>query len=613
MEPDANRSLGELIKGFRVARGLTQTELAAELNVSYRTIENLEENKIVYPRAFTYPKLYDALRLNPEQRALLDERLVDLVARTKRATRRRIATKFAVPAPVNPAERRLLERATERGGDTPEQGKPRQSVQELPASPGPIPSTLMAARPVGPLVGRDRELEMIHRRFREGARLLTLTGPGGIGKTRLALQAASVARAALGVDVETLVVPLEEVDDPVLIPWVIWRKLGVRTRTAHASRATLAATLAPRTVLLVLDHCDHIGTVVGELVQTLLGVAPRLRVLTTNRTALAVPGEQELPVKPLAFPAPDQGADPVAVSRAPSVQILLRSAHGASPTASIDSGIISEVVALCRDLAGLPLAIELVGAQWRAARVPGVRARLQEILGEAAPERDGLPHWERVTHAAIALSYDSLDLPERDLYAQLAVFAGAFAREDARAVCDADHVAVSRGLDRLTGAALLQVVVGDDGRTYYSLPLVIRADARERLDARGLELQEAQARHADHYCVLAEEAAVALRESVHGDWLVRLEMQVDNLRMALRRLCEAGELAVGLRLGAALWRFWYLAGYVHEGRYWLDRLLALPHIATVAPPIRAMALNGAGVLASQEAMSRQPGCGTRRA
>lgn len=408
--------------------------------------------------------------------------------------------------------------------------------------------------PGSSFVGRERELADVTSLLRDGgARLVTLTGPGGSGKTRLTIEAAAgvVGDYPDGV----FWIGLADLREPALVVETIARTLGAKGR--------LAEHIGGRRLLLLLDNFEQLIDAAVEL-SALLAACPELRLLVTSREVLRLQGEVEYQVPPLA--QAEAEALFCARSRLPRDE---------------------DVAELCRRLDDLPLAVELAAARTAVLSPAQIRDRLSGRLDLFKGGRDADPR-QRTLRATIEWSYELLAEPERRLFARLAVFAGGCALDAAEEIAEAD-------LDSLQSLVDKSLVRRTDGR--FSMLETIRELARERLEASG-EAAGTGRRHADHFLALAERAVPALQGADQPAWLRRLEDDHDNLRAGLEWCLEHGEAELATRLAAALWLFWYMHGHVSEARRWLRRVLdAGPDEPSEA---RATLLDGAGYLAAEQ-------------
>ncbi len=456
-------------------------------------------------------------------------------------------------------------------------------LRTLDARPGNLPI------PVTSFVGRERELAEAHRLL-GAARLLTITGPGGIGKTRFAI---AVAGAAAGDFVDgTFFVPFEPVDDPMLVPATIARTVGIVESGSRPPLEALVELLAGQKVLFVLDNFERL-TAAAPVVADLLRAAPGVRFVVTSRAILHLSGEHEFPLDGLAVPpdpsrmTPEQrtgrsGAlaaapDPERFLAFDAVHLFVERATAARPSFALDRSNAGAVALICTRLDGMPLAIELAAARIRILPPDAILARLErqfELLATAA--RD-VPERQRTLRGAIAWSYDLLEPPARHLLDRLACFAGGCDLEIAEQVCGPSD---ELGLDVFDGIAELaeQSLVRQSeagGEVRFTMPDTIRAFAAERLEARG-EAEEIRRRHAGAYLALVEAAAPELTGDDQRRWLERLERDHDNLRAAMTWAVEKPEPALAEGLAYRLWRFWQKRGHLSEARRRLEDLASRP-------------------------------------
>jgi predicted ATPase/class 3 adenylate cyclase len=463
-------------------------------------------------------------------------------------------------------------------------------LKSLDARPNNLPLQLTS------FVGREREVAEVERLL-GAARLLTLTGAGGIGKTRVALQVAAdlldgYPHGAWFVDLAPLV-------DEALVPQVVLAALALREAADRLPLAALVDHLRSRTTLLVLDNCEHLVDACARLVDALLRSCAQLTVLTTSREVLGVAGETVWPVPSLALPAGDgrATADPAAYD---AVRLFVERAAAARPGFALTVENAPAVDRICRRLDGIPLALELA-----AARVGFLTPdQIAERLGDhfhllTGGSRTALPR-HRTLRALIDWSHELLDENERALLRRLAVFAGGWTLEAAEAVCAGHDLASHDALEALGHLVdkSLVVVQEQDGEIRYRLLETVRQYAGDRLREAG-EAAPLRDRHRDWFLALAERAAPELKGRDQHVWLARLGAEHDNLRAALAWAGERGAAEAALRLAAALAWFWHLRSHLTEGRRWLDEALARTD-ALGASHARARALYGAGVLAWQQ-------------
>jgi predicted ATPase/DNA-binding SARP family transcriptional activator/DNA-binding CsgD family transcriptional regulator len=444
-------------------------------------------------------------------------------------------------------------------------------------------------------VGRERELLEVKRALAM-TRLLTLTGPGGSGKTRLALETAADLVGAYQDGV--WLVDLAPLSEPGLLVQEVAGVLEVQERPGVPLFDTLVDSLRSSQMLLVLDNCEHLVDAVARLVEDLLCSCPNLRLLATSREALGVAGEVNLPVPPLSLPDPGRQMTVEDLEGYGSARLFVERAlyrPSAFTLTPENAGAVAEV---CRQLEGIPLAIELAAARVGVLAVEQISERLSDSLGLLTGGGRTLTSRQRTLRGSLDWSFALLDEPERKLFGRLAVFAGGWSLEAAQAVCSEDGIGQDEVLDLLGGLvdkSLVMVGASASGATRYRMLEPIRQYAREKLEVGG-GAEEAQGRHAAFFLDVAEEAEPELTGPRSGPWVGRLEEEHDNLRAALSWVLERREAGQGLRFGAALWRFWLAEGYLSEGRKWLDTILA----GGEQGPERARALEGLGWLAQYQ-------------
>ncbi len=454
----------------------------------------------------------------------------------------------------------------------------------LDARPNNLPAQLTR------FIGRGEVLVEIAERLMQ-ARLLTLTGPGGTGKTRLALRTAmdlltSFRDGAFFVDLSPLM-------DAALVAPTIAEALGVPENPGRSAVEMLAEHLKERELLLVLDNYEQV-TDAASVVADLLAASPGLTVLATSRIPLHIYGEHEFPVPPLVLPDPAALPDAEAVSQYEAVALFIDRARAAKPDFVVTDENAPAVAEICYRLDGLPLALELAASRVKLlspqAMLPKLEHRLQ-LLTSGAKD---LPERQRTLRGAIEWSYDLLDDPHRALFARLAAFMGGATFESADAVTNpGDELELDTldGLADLVDESLLRQI-DEDGEPRFVMLETIREFAEEKLDG-ALDVEEVRRRHAGHFVALAEEAEPHLTGAEQVTWLGTIEREHDNVRMALRWSLEGDDPEPAMRILGSLWRFFHQRGHLDEGRRWAAR--ALEHPAAQTPTRhRAKALTGAG-------------------
>ena len=438
-------------------------------------------------------------------------------------------------------------------------------------------------------VGREGEVADLEERLTGEARLLTLTGPGGSGKTRLALAVASRLASRFGDGAWW--VELAPVSDRALVPQAVAQTIMIREEPGRSLTETIARDLASTELLLVLDNCEHLLEGCALLADTLLQACPKLRILATSREALGIAGENTWLVLPLGLPDPEMRPSAEVLARFEAIRLFVERVRAVVPTFELTESNAPTVVRLCRMLDGMPLAIELAAARVRVLSVEQICSRLEDSFALlAGGGRNILPR-QRTLKAAIDWSHDLLGEEEQVVFRRLSVFAGGFDLDAAEEVCGGENLVQGEILDPLTSLidkSLVGVVERDEAARYRMLETV-RQYGLEKLDESG-EAKLVRGRHARHYLDLAETA-----ELEPGELEARLELEHDNLRTALTWALGAKETELGLRLAAALWSFWYTHGYLSEGRRSLEAALSGSESATT--PAKAKALNGAGYIA----------------
>ena len=443
-------------------------------------------------------------------------------------------------------------------------------------------------------VGREQEVAQLQELVTAN-RLVTLTGAGGAGKTRLAIEVASRMVDAFPDGV--WLVELAALSDPRLVPQTVAQALGVKEKAGTSVSEAVSGWLASKHVLLVLDNAEHVIEECVRLLDEILRRGPDVAILVTSRERLGMTGELTYRVPSLTVPPPDSNLALDALLGYEGVRLFVDRARLLRPDFSVTAEDAAPLASICHRLDGIPLAIELAAPRIRSMSVEELSHRLDQrfaLLTDGS--RTALPR-HRTLRSTIDWSYDLLHEPEKLFLQRLSVFAGGWTLAAAEEVCAGEGIEKRDVLDLLTSLADKSMVVPEqeDARTRYRLLETVRQYARDRLEESGGSAA-AQERHRDYYLALAEEADPKLRTAEQAEWLARLEEEHDNLRAGLAwSLVDAGSTA-GLRLCGALQRFWWTRGHLTEGRQWCMCVLGKAE-AVDRTGERAYALNAAGTLA----------------
>ncbi|HEU5430050.1 MAG TPA: AAA family ATPase, partial [Thermomicrobiales bacterium] len=462
----------------------------------------------------------------------------------------------------------------------------RDDAESLRPPPASLPT------PLTRLIGRETELHALQAKLAvSDVRLLTVTGAGGTGKTRLALEAAAKARERYLDDV--VFVDLSLLNDPALVIPTVAAALGVRDSAAQLLRESLSRFLASKHLLLLLDSCEQVLAAAPEIA-ALLAASPSLTILATSREPLHVRGERELPLLPLPLPAADQSLSAADLARIPAIALFVERAEACRPDFVLTAENAAAVAAICRRLDGLPLAIELAAARSKALPPAALLGQMERRLPLLTGGRD-LPARQRTMRDAIAWSADLLSPEQQRLFRRLAVFSGGFTLAAAEAVADSEGgMPVVDGVVALVEQSLLRQVAGTEEEPRYLMLEIVREFGIELLAEAG-ETEDARQRHAEHFLRLAADVMAASPTLMNRESLARVTADHDNVRLALAWFDVHGESEEMLRLSAMLYALWFGRGLYREGLQWAEQ--SLQRTSRVASPVRVQALDGAAMLA----------------
>lgn len=474
----------------------------------------------------------------------------------------------------------------------------RRAAHDLPtaavAGPAALPVQLSS------FVGREREVAAV-RALVGQARLVTLTGAGGSGKTRLALEAAAQAGREIGLPV--CWVELAGLSDPALVPQHVAEQLGIQQEGMHSAAQTLVEHLRDQSVLLLLDNCEHLVDACARLVETLLRGCPRLQILATSREALAIDGERAWLVPPLSLPAADPEPEADLAAASDAVRLFVERAQEVLPSFALSPANARGVAEICQRLDGLPLAIELAAARVRVLTPEQILQHLHDSFRLlTAGRRTALPR-QQTLRATIEWSVALLTPEEQQLLERLSVFRGGFTLEAVEAVCADEAIPPFQLLDllaRLVDRSLVAMREVETSARYFLLETV-RQFAAEQLRAHGAD-GRFRREHARFYSGLVAAAEPHLITPRRPHWLGRLQQDLENVREALSWTREEDP-ELHLRLTGMLCWFWFSTGFWSEGRRWAEEALALP-VAAAPTRARAATLFAAAVIAALQAQTR---------
>jgi predicted ATPase/class 3 adenylate cyclase len=443
-------------------------------------------------------------------------------------------------------------------------------------------------------VGRDLELKEVGELIND-ARLVTLTGVGGAGKTRLALQVAAAVSPEFADGV--WFVGLGAVTDPARVLPQAADALRIQEQPGTPLGETLLEYLVQKEALLIVDNCEHLISAVAESTATLLAAAPSCRVLATSRELLNVDGEVAYRLRPMSLPDDASNLTPTELGRYDAVQLFIERATAAKPDFIVTPDTALAIAEICRRLDGIPLAIELAAARIRTYTSQQIANILEQNFRMLTGGSRTADARQQTLAGAIDWSYRLLGDREKQLFERLSVFQGGFDLGAAREVCSTSPINEYDVLELLPALVDKSLIVVDDGReeARYRVLEMLRQFGRDRLDESG-ETELMRQQHATHYMTLAEEFEPNVRGENEKEWRDRINLELDNLRLAMDWSLAAGKLEIGMRLAGAIWRFWKVSFRYSEGVRWLNEMYEAG--TDVDDAVRAKVMLGLGTLKS---------------